>query len=376
MNTPHLNPRFLEALKQALDGFPTPFYAYDLTVLEEEAEALRKAFPKARFFFALKANPALLPQIKALGFGAEAVSAGEVERALGVGLSPEEIVWNGPVKTPWALQRFQDRPPVTVLDSEADLLRVSRHLKGAQVLLRVNPDLPVRTHGHLATGRGESQFGVLPQKLPGFLRRAEGLGLLVLGLHLHLGSGLDRAEDFLEGYAVLQRLRTAVGPQRVLNLGGGFGLDLPLGPLGPAMEDLARLYGAKIWLEPGRRLVARSGVLVTRIWGVKRTRKTYLLLDAGMTSFLRPLLYGARHPVLPLYQSEKEAVFDLAGPACEAADVLARGVRLPVPKEGEALVFLLAGAYGASMAMPYLDTPRPLELAWDGSGWRVLDFCY
>ncbi len=197
-------------------------------------------------------------------------------------------------------------------------------------------------------------------KLPGFL---------VLGLHLHLGSGLDRAEDFLEGYAVLQRLRTAVGPQRVLNLGGGFGLDLPLGSLGPALEDLARLYGAKIWLEPGRRLVAR-------IWGVKRTRKTYLLLDAGMTSFLRPLLYGARHPVLPLYQSEKEAVFDLAGPACEAADVLARGVRLPVPKEGEALAFLLAGAYGASMAMPYLDTPRPLELAWDGSGWRVLDFCY
>jgi len=90
-----------------------------------------------------------------------------------------------------------------------------------------------------------------------------------------------------------------------------------------------------------------------------------------LTVFLRPLLYGARHPVLPLYEAEEEGVFDLAGPACEAGDVLARGVRLPVPREGQALAFLLAGAYGASMALPYLDTPRPLELAWDGE-WRVL----
>ncbi len=138
------------------------------------------------------------------------------------------------------------------------------------------------------------------------------------------------------------------------------------------MEALARLHGAKVYLEPGRYLVAEAGVLVARIWGIKETRRRYLLLDAGMTSLLRPALYGARHPVLPLYEGGEEEVYDLAGPACESGDVLAREVRLPRPREGDALAILEAGAYGSSMALTYLDTPRPLELLWTGEGWEVL----
>ncbi len=113
-------------------------------------------------------------------------------------------------------------------------------------------------------------------------------------------------------------------------------------------------------------------MLVARVVGVKETRRRYLLLDAGMTALLRPALYGARHPVLPLYEGGEEGVYDLAGPACEAGDVLARGVRLPAPEEGDALALLEAGAYGASMALSYLDTPRPLELLWTGEAWEVL----
>ncbi|MGC8904158.1 hypothetical protein [Thermus sp.] len=138
------------------------------------------------------------------------------------------------------------------------------------------------------------------------------------------------------------------------------------------MEALARRYGAQVFLEPGRYLVAEAGVFVVRVVGRKRTRRNYLLLDGGMTSFLRPVLYGAVHPVLPLYEGEEEEEYDLAGPACEAGDVLLRGVRLPRPKEGDALAFLEAGAYGASMALSYLDTPKPLELLWTGEGWEVL----
>jgi hypothetical protein len=186
-----------------------------------------------------------------------------------------------------------------VLDSEADLRRVVALLPGARVLIRVNPDLPVATHPHLATGKGESQFGVLPEAVPRLMGLAQALGLRFLGLHLHLGSKLERVEDFLEGYQVLEGLYRAVGPVEVLDLGGGFGLGLPLSPLREPMEALARLYGAKVYLEPGRYLVAEAGVLVARIWGIKETRRRYLLLDAGMTSLLRPALYGARHPVVP-----------------------------------------------------------------------------
>jgi len=369
-----LRPEFLQALKEALSRYPTPFYAYDWQAVEERLKRLRAAFPFARLFYALKANPrlGLLRRLRALGLGAEAVSLGEVLRAYWAGFSPEEVLWNGPVKPREALRALRGQAPVVVLDSREDLGRVAEELPGVRVLLRVNPDLPVRTHGHLATGRGESQFGVLPEEVPVLLREARERGLRVLGLHLHLGSALEDPEDFLLGYRVLEALRPEVGPVEVLDLGGGFGLGLGLAALAPGMEALARAYGAEVWLEPGRYLVAEAGVLVARVVGVKETRRRYLLLDAGMTALLRPALYGARHPVLPLYEGGEEGVYDLAGPACEAGDVLARGVRLPAPEEGDALALLEAGAYGASMALSYLDTPRPLELLWTGEAWEVL----
>ncbi|MFN4073300.1 MAG: diaminopimelate decarboxylase [Thermus sp.] len=371
-----LDPAFQTALREALDRYPTPFYAYDWGRIQARWARLREAFPFARLFYALKANPrlGLLRRLRALGLGAEAVSLGEVLRAYRVGFSPDQVVWNGPVKTPEALSALRGRAPLVVLDSEGDVGRVAQHLPEARVLLRVNPDLPVSTHGHLATGRGESQFGVLPEAVPGLVRSIRERGLTFLGLHLHLGSALGRVEDFLEGYRVLEALHPQVGPVEVLDLGGGFALDLPLELLEGPMGNLARLYGAQVWLEPGRYLVAEAGVLVSRVVGLKETRRRYVLLDAGMTSLIRPALYGARHPVLPLYPQggREEGIFDLAGPACEAGDILAREVRLPVPREGEAIAILEAGAYGSSMSLHYLDTPRPLELLWTGEGWQVL----
>ncbi|KHG64400.1 diaminopimelate decarboxylase [Thermus sp. 2.9] len=369
-----MSPEFLKALEDALRRFPTPFYAYDWWAVADRVARLKEAFPFARLFYAIKANPrlGLLRRLRAQGLGAEAVSLGEVVRAYRAGFSPEEVLWNGPVKPRETLRALRGREPVVVLDSRGDLERVAEELPRARVLLRVNPDLPVKTHSHLATGRGESQFGVLPGEVPAMLREAQERGLEVLGLHLHLGSALENPEDFLQGYGVLQALRQGVGLFPVLDLGGGFGLDLDLKALAPAMVSLARAYGAEVWLEPGRYLVAEAGVLVARVMGIKETRRRYILLDAGMTTFLRPALYGARHPVLPLYRGGEEEVYDLAGPACEAGDMLARGVRLPRPEEGDAVAILEAGAYGASMALPYLDTPRPLELLWTGEAWEVL----
>ena len=216
-----LNPDFLSALREAARAYPTPFYAYDWTAIKKRAEVFREAFPRARPFFALKANPrlGLLRRLKAMGYGAEAVSLGEVLRAYRAGFSPEEVVWNGPVKAPEALEALRGREPLVVLDSEADLRRVAALLPGARVLIRVNPDLPVATHPHLATGKGESQFGVLPKAVPRLMGLAQALGLRFLGLHLRLGSKLERVEDFLEGYQVLEGLYRAVGPVEVLDLG-------------------------------------------------------------------------------------------------------------------------------------------------------------
>ncbi|WP_456445075.1 diaminopimelate decarboxylase family protein [Oceanithermus sp.] len=365
---------FLRALRGLLERVPTPFYAYDLRRIEERTRRFLEAFPAARIFYALKANPRLrlLERLRILGLGAEAVSLGEVLRAYVAGFMPDEVVFNGPVKPPALLGELaRSGAPTLVADSRADLERIARRLPEARVLLRLNPDLPVDTHPHLATGRGDSQFGVLPVDWPDVFAHGRELGLEMRGLHVHLGSNLNNPADFAARLEVLKRLRARVGPLEVLDLGGGFGLELDPRDLAPGMFALARAYGAEPWIEPGRALVADAGVLVARVWGEKRTRRRYLLLDAGMTAFLRPLLYGARHPVRPLYASERTAVYDLAGPACESGDVLARDVELPVPREGDALIFLEAGAYGEAMHLDYLDHPHPGSYAWDGARWEV-----
>jgi len=367
-------PQFVEALKDLLERVPTPFYAYDLERVGTQARLYRSAFRGARIFYALKANPRLrlLERLRVRGFGAETVSVGEVLRSYAAGYMPEEVVLNGPVKTPAALAELErSGAPTLVADSAADLERIARILPGAGVLLRLNPDLPVDTHPHLATGRGDSQFGVVPGEWPEVFERGRALGLVMRGLHVHLGSNLNNPADFAARLEVLDRLRERVERLGVLNLGGGFGLGLDPASLAPAMFSQARAYRAELWIEPGRALIADAGVLVARIWAEKRTRRRYLLLDAGMTAFLRPLLYGARHQVLPLYSGGRRAVFDLAGPACESGDVLARDVELPAPRIGDALAFLWAGAYGSAMSFNYLDHPRPGEYAWNGERWEV-----
>ncbi len=370
-----LRPEFKEALKEAAQNFPTPFYAYDLPVILERVDHIHKAFPGAEVFYAMKANPRLgiLRRLLEWGIFVEAVSLGEVYRAYKAGFQKNEVLLNGPVKTPTMLEELNRMGlPILGLDSLADLKRVTKILPKARVLIRVNPDLPIVTHDHLATGRGESKFGILPEEVGQALELARRSRLEVLGLHMHLGSALEHPEDYQAGYAVMDALYQAHGPFQVMNLGGGFGLGLDLEALGAQAAALAHKHGAELWLEPGRYLVADAGVLVTRCWGTKRTRRNYLLIDAGMSQLIRPMLYGAVHPVEPLYKNPLKETYDLAGPACESGDVLARDLTLPEPKEGDLLAILQAGAYAGSMSSNYLDTPRPTELLWTGRGWEVI----
>ncbi|GIW28428.1 MAG: diaminopimelate decarboxylase [Meiothermus sp.] len=370
-----LRPEFKEALLEAATRFETPFYAYDWLTTLERLERLQKAFPQAEIFYAIKANPrlGLLRRLLERGIFVEAVSLGEVYRAYRAGFRRNEVLLNGPVKTPAVLETLgRIGIPILGLDSLVDVQRVGQVLPGARVLLRINPDLPVVAHDHLATGRGESKFGILPEDVGQALELAHQNRLEVLGLHIHLGSALEHPEDYQAGYRVMDELYRTHGPFPVMNLGGGFGLGLNLAELGMQVTTLAQKHNAEVWLEPGRYLVAEAGVLVTRCWGTKRTRRNYLLIDAGMSQLIRPMLYGAAHPVEPLYHNPRQATYDLAGPACESGDVLARDVTLPEPREGDLLAILQAGAYASSMSSNYLDTPHSAELLWTGYGWEVL----
>ncbi|HWG85996.1 MAG TPA: diaminopimelate decarboxylase, partial [Deinococcales bacterium] len=177
-------------------------------------------------------------------------------------------------------------------------------------------------------------------------------------------------EDYRHALEAVAALAGRIGQRPVLDVGGGFGLGLELAPLAALAWEAARAFGATLWTEPGRWLVARAGVLLTSVLEVKRTGRPYVVCDAGMTELIRPMLYGAEHPVLPLSGGAGGEAWDLAGPACESGDVLARDVPLGQPERGDLLAVLEAGAYGASMASNYLTRPRPAEVLLLDGEWR------
>jgi diaminopimelate decarboxylase len=358
-------------LLTAAEHFGTPLYVYDAAELDTALARVRAAFGEARVFYAMKANPNLtmLRRMQVAGIGFECVSAGEIARAEHVGAGGDTLLINGPAKSPQEYAAGARLGATFVVDraEEVGLLP-----PGSRALVRVNPALAVSTHDHLATGAAGSKFGVTLAQAPEVLQALRDAGHDARGLHVHIGSAIRDASDFSAAFGRLADLRAQTGKLEVLDVGGGWGVDADLPGIAREAWVAAGTFGAQLWVEPGRYLVARAGILLTRVVGHKRTGRNFLLTDAGMTELLRPMLYGAAHPVTALWDGEATESWDVAGPACESGDLLARAVPLPSPTPGDLLAIGEAGAYGASMSSNYLTRPRPAEALWDGQGWTLI----
>ncbi|WP_019585533.1 diaminopimelate decarboxylase [Deinococcus apachensis] len=360
-------PQFLDAAAR----FGTPLYVYDAAELDAALARVRAAFGDARVYYAMKANPnlTLLRRMRSAGVGFECVSAGEIARAEQVGAGGDQVLVNGPAKLAEEYAAGARLGATFIVDrvEEVGLLPPR-----SRALVRVNPALSVSTHDHLATGAAGSKFGVTPEQAPGMLSALREAGHDARGLHVHIGSAIRNAADFSAAFARLAELRPQTGNLEVLDVGGGWGVDADLPGIAREARAAASVFGAALWVEPGRYLVARAGTLLTRVVGTKHTGRNFLLTDAGMTELLRPMLYGAAHPVTALWDGGARETWDVAGPACESGDLLARDVPLPEPAPGDLLAVGEAGAYGASMSSTYLTRSRPAEALWDGSGWTLI----
>lgn len=377
---------FKAQLPEAARRFGTPLFAYDWSDIESRAKSVQDAFSSTddltcRVFYAMKANPnlGLLRRMRErLGVGFEACSLGELERAVRAGASGRDIVLHGPGKLDASHARAAEIGATIMLDSPSETARVARNARQhgsacARVVVRVNPGLTVSTHDHLATGNAGSKFGVPLDQVPQVVGDAERLGLEVAGLHMHIGSAIENPQDYAEALERVSDLSKSVGDRPVFDMGGGFGLQFDLGPLAQLGRAAASRFGAhELWLEPGRWLVASSGVLLTTVVDVKSTARDFVVVDAGMSELIRPMLYGAHHPVVSLAPERPPVTLDLAGPACESGDVLARDVTIAAPHPGDVLAVLEAGAYGASMSSTYLTRPRPAEAILEDGLWSPI----
>jgi diaminopimelate decarboxylase len=336
--------------------------------------------------YAMKANshPDLLRLLRQQNVGVDLVSGGELKRALEAGFAGSQMIFSGVAKTKEEIRQcLKAQIRQFNVESPSELRRIAEIAVGSgkkvPVVLRFNPDVDAQTHPYISTGFRENKFGMEVGLLKECLNlvREHPAELQLMGLSFHIGSQLQEFSAFREAVQKIRKLyeslRTQGFPLVTLDLGGGLGIDYAQG----AATDTQWLEGycqvlreelagceAQIQFEPGRFLVARSGVLLTQVQYIKKTpEKTFVLCNSGMNHLIRPALYEAEHRILPLKQKAGEALtVDVVGPVCESSDFLAKGRTLTGVQEGDWLCVADSGAYGAAMASQYNLFAPPKEI--------------
>jgi diaminopimelate decarboxylase len=345
-----------------------------------------------RVCYSVKANGnlAVLRVLRQVGAGADIVSVGELRRVLAVGFAPDTIVFSGVGKTAAEIEEaigagigFLNIESTSELDVVAAAAR--RLGKRAGVGIRVNPDVATQTHPYTKTGEKTAKFGVPFDDVVNVARRiAAEPQLRLRGLAMHLGSQLTDVDPYHRGTVKLLELVAALRASGIdtleaLDVGGGLGVryhdEQAPSPtaFAEAVVPAIRAAGLKLLCEPGRYLVANAGLLLTRVLYRKRAGgKEFVIVDAGMTDFVRPSHYNAHHDIVPLKDGGRaERVVNVVGPICESGDFLALDRKLPVVKPGELLAVLGTGAYGFVMSSTYNQRPRPPEVMVDGDAYFV-----
>jgi len=372
------------ALPKLAERFGTPLYVYSRSSLTGALAAWNAAYDWAphRVCYAVKANAsgAILRLFASLGAGADIVSGGEMLAALRAGFPPEAIVFAGVGKTDAELTLGLEKGVGDFnVESEEEVHRLSRLAtslgRTARISLRVNPDIDARSHPYISTGLRQSKFGVDIGDAAALVRRLVSLpSVEVRGLHFHIGSQITEIEPIEAAARELVELaRTLLAegiPLRFIDLGGGLGIDyegcgVPSpSDLGQRLRPILENLPLEIVLEPGRSLVAASGVLLTRVVLIKEHGgKRFVVVDAGMNDLIRPALYEAYHRIEPVEERVVPmATVDVVGPICETGDFLALDREMPEVEVGDLLAVRDAGAYCFSMASNYNMRPRPAEV--------------
>ena len=374
----------------------TPCYVSSASAMRERAAAFREAFAaeRALLCYAVKANSnlAIIRLFANEGLGADTVSGGEIARALRAGVPPRRIVYAGIAKTDDEI-RFALATGILQFNVESvqELQRIGGLAAGmglsAPIAVRVNPDVDAGTHEKISTGRRHDKFGIPYEEAPAVYALAAGLpGVTPVGVHLHIGSQIGRLEPFEAAYRraadLFKNLRGQGIPLRRLDLGGGFGvryLDEPrleAAALAKLVRRVTEGLDCELLFEPGRALVAEAGVIVSRVIYLKEAGgRRFLVLDSGMHVLVRPAMYGAHHPVVPVREPREDeplAAMDVVGPICESSDVLGRDRLLPQLAAGDLVAITGAGAYGAVMGSDYNSRPSAAEVLVDGERRAVI----
>ena len=373
--------------------YNSPFWVYDAQIILDRIKQLQ-SFDIIRFAQKANSNIHILRLMLEAGVKVDAVSLGEIERALiaGYHVNNNEIIFTADLFDIVTLTRIIDLQ-IPVNAGSIDMLRQLGKISPNHIVwLRINPGFGYGYSKKTNTGGENSKHGIWYADLPLALSVIQQYGLHLAGIHMHIGSGLN--------YEHLQQVCNAMVYQ-VINLNQdiyaistGGGLSIPYHYHEKSI-DISKYYNlwniarqrisehlghtVKIEIEPGRFLVAESGLLVSQVRAIKNMgRNHFVLIDAGFNDLVRPSMYGSYHHISLIpgdgrqidEQNKIETI--VAGPLCESGDIFTQlennkieTRKLPLVNIGDYLVFHDTGAYGASMSSNYNSRPFIPEILFE-----------
>ncbi len=375
---------FDQTIINKFQSIKTPFYYYDVNVLKQTLDAVKKESDKYNFIvhYALKANAnnELLNIIKSYHIGADCVSGNEVKKAVECQFDSQHIVFAGVGKSDEEINYALDQNIFCFNCESLQEIEIINELaaaknKTASIALRINPNVNANTHKYITTGLEENKFGINLWELEAVVNKITTCAnIKLIGLHFHIGSQITDLSAFKSLCLKVNEIQSWFVSHKIhienINVGGGLGVDYH-NPDENLIADFAAYFklfndflelrpNQKVHFELGRAIIAQCGTLISRVLYIKNGVNTnFAILDAGMTELMRPALYQAYHKIENISASNNKQQtlnnlkYDVVGPICESSDCFGKAVNLPETKRGDLIALRTAGAYGEVMSSAY-----------------------
>ncbi|MBI5797536.1 diaminopimelate decarboxylase [Candidatus Woesearchaeota archaeon] len=354
--------------------YGTPLYVYDKQIILRRVQELKEAFPQAKICYAIKANSNLhiLQLVVQQGLGADCSSKAEIEIAELAGFDMKKSIYSAVNPSNDDLKKALESGIILNLDDLSIFRRLQKIGLPRKISFRVNPGFGEGKFPGIVCAGEDSKFGMTEERAAEAYRLAKENGIVHFGIHMMTGSCVMNEAYFEEMTKAIQDIAVRIGNKvgiefEFIDIGGGFGVPYEAHERALDMKSVSErikrvfTYPANLVMEPGRYFVAEAGTLLTTVTTMKGK---FVGVDAGMTTLIRPALYGAYHPIV--LANNPSALFtekySIVGPICESTDCFARDRDMPVVHEGDILAIQVAGAYGFAMASQFNGQPKPAEV--------------
>jgi diaminopimelate decarboxylase len=384
-------------IKLLAEEFGTPLYVYDKRRIIENFNSLYQAFQKyyanTQIHYSVKANSNLsvLKVFESLNAGADCSSPVEVELSRKAGFDDNRILYTGNYESIQDFSQVYSKDLKINLDDVTSFKRLLKVSIPEIVSFRINPGIGRGGYEGITTAGTDAKFGVPYEKAAQAYQVAKNAGIKRYGIHMMTGSNNLEPYYFAEIVEKLMMIAHNIFEKigeipEYVDIGGGFGVPYEDGEMPLDLDLTAKLiseifiekcnkYGfgePTLLMEPGRLLVADAGFLLATVTGIKKSYKNFVGIDAGMSTLIRPALYGARHRVSVYGKDGLSSNVNICGQICENSDIFAKNVFLPDVEEGDIIVIRDAGAYGYVMASNYNNRLRPAEVMTDNGQYKLI----